>query len=134
CTAKPISLRKVRRRQPQPSSARSASTTPASLSSIGTTTVAATYLSRKPTPMNRITRPSLATGFPVSSQPLAAISHCGGGDAGGLGVRGPSWPASVSGSGGADVRTATVARTGSTGQSDGAATVGAVSGCGGGSG
>jgi len=40
--------------------------------------VVATYLKRKPMPMKRITRPSLATWLPVRSQLLAAISQRGG--------------------------------------------------------
>jgi len=69
-------LRRIR--QPQASRAMSASTMPARRNLIGTLTRAAVYLSRKLTPMNRISKPSLATRLPPNSQALAASSHLGG--------------------------------------------------------
>ena len=75
CTGRPISRRVVRRRQPHASRARLASATPARRTSIGTSTVAATYLSRNATPMNRMIRPSLATRLPVNSHVRTACSQ-----------------------------------------------------------
>jgi|GEM_PF-5619411 len=142
CTGRPISRRAERRRQPQPSSARSASTKPARRSSIGTTTVPATYFIRKPTPMNRMTRPILATGLPVRSQFFAAISQRGGVDAGCGGVDGVAGAGrggaacvareaaaagSASGSGASAILAATLARMGSVCHSSGAGSGAAAS-------
>src|SRR5258706_11528609 len=80
CTGRLMAGRDARMRQPHSSSPISTRVIPIRRNSIGTVTRAAAYLSRKPTPKNRISRPTLATRLPPNSHSFRCTSQAGGGD------------------------------------------------------
>src|SRR5258706_3851532 len=80
CTGRLMAGRDARMRQPHSSSPISTRVIPIRRNSIGTVTRAAAYLSRKPTPKNRISRRTLATRLPPNSHSFRCTSQAGGGD------------------------------------------------------